>query len=110
MNLDHGPNAVMPPVAAGPRDNAVSLASRPCPAWTRPALPPDDSLPPTMTLETLLAALHITAILTLVVFVSSAAALCRPEWFNGPLLERLARVDMIYGISAVAVLATAEMP
>ena len=59
-----------------------------------------------MTLETLLAALHITAILTLVVFVSSAAALCRPEWFNGPLLERLARVDMIYGISAVAVLAT----
>lgn len=63
-------------------------------------------LPPTMTLETLLAALHITALLTLVVFVSSAAALCRPEWFNGPLLERLARVDMIYGISAVAVLAT----
>lgn len=57
-----------------------------------------------MTLETLLAAFHILAILTLVVFISSAAALCRPEWFNGAVLERLARIDRIYGIVALLVL------
>ncbi|MFT4190604.1 MAG: DUF2214 family protein [Comamonas sp.] len=57
-----------------------------------------------MIVETLLAAVHITAILTLVVFIASSAALCRPEWFNGAALERLARLDLIYGLAAAAVL------
>lgn len=59
-----------------------------------------------MTLEALLAYAHILAILTLVVFLTSEAALCRAEWFNAVVVERLARVDAIYGVSAIAVLAT----
>ena len=37
-----------------------------------------------MTLEAVLAALHMVAILTLVVFLTSEAALCRSEWMNWP--------------------------
>jgi len=59
-----------------------------------------------MTLEAILAYLHILAILTMVVFISSEAALCRVEWMNAAVVERLSRVDMVYGIAAVAVLAT----
>ncbi len=59
-----------------------------------------------MTLEAVLAYLHILAILTMVVFISSEAALCRVQWLNAAVVERLARVDMVYGIAAVAVLAT----
>ncbi|MFT4267333.1 MAG: DUF2214 family protein [Xenophilus sp.] len=59
-----------------------------------------------MTLEAILAYLHILAILTMVVFISSEAALCRVEWMNAKVVERLARVDLVYGIAAVAVLAT----
>lgn len=59
-----------------------------------------------MTLEAILAYLHILAILTMVVFISSEAALCRVEWLNAAVVERLARIDMVYGIAAVAVLAT----
>jgi len=59
-----------------------------------------------MTLEAILAYLHILAILTMVVFLSSEAALCRVEWMNARVVERLARVDMIYGIAAVGVLLT----
>jgi putative membrane protein len=59
-----------------------------------------------MTQEALLAYAHILAILTLVVFLTSEAALCRPEWLNAVVVERLALVDRIYGISALAVLAT----
>jgi putative membrane protein len=59
-----------------------------------------------MTLEAILAYLHILAILTMVVFISSEAALCRAEWMNAAVVERLSRVDMVYGIAAVAVLAT----
>lgn len=59
-----------------------------------------------MTLEALLAYAHLAAILTLVVFITSEAALCRTEWLNAALVERLAKVDRIYGIAAVAVLAT----
>ncbi|SEB21126.1 DUF2214 family protein [Variovorax sp. YR216] len=59
-----------------------------------------------MTLEAILAYLHILAILTMVVFISSEAALCRAEWMNAAVVERLARVDMVYGIAAIAVLAT----
>lgn len=53
-----------------------------------------------MTVEALLAAFHLLAILTLVVFLSSQAALCRPEWMNAAVVRRLARLDIIYGIAA----------
>jgi putative membrane protein len=59
-----------------------------------------------MTTEALLAYAHILAFLTLVVFVSSEAALCRPEWLNATIVERLVTVDRIYGIAAGAVFLT----
>ena len=59
-----------------------------------------------MTLEAVLAYLHLLAILTMVVFIASEAALCRIEWINAAVVERLARVDMVYGIAAVLVLLT----
>jgi putative membrane protein len=59
-----------------------------------------------MTLEALLAYAHLLAILTLVVFISSEAALCRGEWINARVVQRLGKVDMIYGIAAGAVLLT----
>jgi putative membrane protein len=59
-----------------------------------------------MTLEAILAFLHFSAILALVVFISSEAALCRIDWMNARVVERLVSVDRIYGISAVAVLLT----
>lgn len=59
-----------------------------------------------MTLEAVLAALHIVAILTLVVFLSSQAALCRTEWLNAAVVERLARLDAIYAASAMVLVAT----
>jgi len=59
-----------------------------------------------MTLEALLAYAHLLAILTLVVFISSEAALCRAEWMNARVVERLARVDRIYGIASAVVLLT----
>jgi putative membrane protein len=59
-----------------------------------------------MTVEALLAYAHFLAILTLVVFISSEAALCRPEWLNAKIVERLALVDRVYGIAAGGVLLT----
>ena len=59
-----------------------------------------------MTLEAILAFLHISAILALVVFLSSEAALCRPEWMNETIVNRLVTVDRIYGIAALSVLVT----
>jgi putative membrane protein len=59
-----------------------------------------------MTLEALLAYAHFLAILTLVVFISSEAALCRVEWMNAKVVERLGKVDRIYAVAAVAVLLT----
>ena len=59
-----------------------------------------------MPLDAILAYLHFLAILTLVVFISSEAALCRAEWLNAKVVERLAVVDRIYGIAAGAVLIT----
>ena len=56
-----------------------------------------------MTLEALLAYAHFLAILTMVVFLTSEAALCRPEWLNAATVERLAKIDMVYGLSAMAV-------
>lgn len=59
-----------------------------------------------MLTESLLAYAHFVAILTLVVFITSEAALCRPEWINAAVVRRLARVDIIYMGAAIAVLAT----
>ncbi|WP_140632735.1 DUF2214 family protein [Methylibium rhizosphaerae] len=59
-----------------------------------------------MLVESLLAYAHFVAILSLVVFITSEAALCRPEWMNAAVVQRLARVDMIYAASAVLVLLT----
>ena len=57
-----------------------------------------------MTLESVLAYTHLLAILSLVVFLSSEAALCRAEWMNEAVVRRLGRLDLIYGLSALAVL------
>ncbi|WP_421956143.1 DUF2214 family protein [Polaromonas sp.] len=59
-----------------------------------------------MTLEALLAYAHILAILTMVVFLASEAALCRVQWLNAAVVERLAKIDAIYGMAAVSVLLT----
>ena len=59
-----------------------------------------------MTFEAVLASVHLLAILTLVVFLTSQAALCRVEWMNAAVVQRLARLDMIYGIAAVVLLLT----
>lgn len=59
-----------------------------------------------MTTEALLSYAHLLAIFTLIVFVASEAALCRAEWMNAAVVERLVTVDRIYGIAALAVLAT----
>ncbi|MDP3135126.1 MAG: DUF2214 family protein [Burkholderiaceae bacterium] len=59
-----------------------------------------------MMLESLLAYAHLLAILTMVVFLSSEAALCRTQWLNAAVVERLGRVDLVYGIAAGAVLLT----
>lgn len=56
--------------------------------------------------EALLAYLHFAAILTLVVFMTSRAALCRTEWLNAAVVLRLRRVDRIFQGAMVFVLAT----
>ena len=57
-----------------------------------------------MTLEALLSYAHILAILTMTVFLASEAALCRTEWLNAAVVERLAKIDRGYGAAAIAVL------
>ncbi|MBI5926584.1 MAG: DUF2214 family protein [Aquabacterium sp.] len=59
-----------------------------------------------MLTESLLAYAHFVAILSVVVFLTSEAALCRAEWLNAAVVRRLARVDVIYLCAAVAVLLT----
>ncbi len=59
-----------------------------------------------MTLEALLSYAHILAILTAVVFISSETALCRIEWMNERVVERLVTVNRIYLVGLVLVLAT----
>jgi putative membrane protein len=59
-----------------------------------------------MLLEAFLAYFHIAAILAVVVFLTSEAALCRPEWMNPAVVRRLARVDFLYMLTAMALLAT----
>jgi putative membrane protein len=45
--------------------------------------------------EALLAYAHFVAILMLVVFVTSEAALCRPEWMNAAVVRLLAAVAVL---------------
>ena len=59
-----------------------------------------------MTLEAVLASFHLVAIFALVTFMSSQAALCRTEWMNAAVVERLVRLDVIYQITAVTLLAS----
>ena len=59
-----------------------------------------------MLLESLLAFAHIAAVLGLVVFATSEAALTREEWLNAAVVERLVRVDLLCRVAAVGVLAT----
>ena len=59
-----------------------------------------------MILEAALAYLHLIAILTWVVFIGSSAALARADWLNEAALARLAQVDRIAAIAAMAVLFT----
>lgn len=54
--------------------------------------------------EVLLAYLHLACILGWVVFVTSQAALARPDWLNGAVVERLVRVDAILWVCWAAVL------
>jgi len=59
-----------------------------------------------MTTEALLAYAHLLAILATATFLASQAALCRSEWLNAAAVQRLARIDLLYGVSALLVLAT----
>jgi putative membrane protein len=59
-----------------------------------------------MTLEAGLAYAHLLAILTMVVFLASEAALCRGEWLNEAVVRRLGQLNLIYALSAVAVILT----
>lgn len=59
-----------------------------------------------MTLEAILAYLHLLAILTAVVFLTSEAALCRMEWMNAQVVRRLRAIDRIYWIAMAAIAVT----
>lgn len=59
-----------------------------------------------MVTEALLAYVHILAILMMTTFVTSETVLCRKEWMNPAAVERLVRVDLLYGISALVLLAS----
>lgn len=59
-----------------------------------------------MLTEAIVAYLHFIAIFAVIVFLTSEAALCRAEWMNAAVVQRLARVDFLYMLSAIAVLAT----
>ena len=55
-------------------------------------------------LEAALAYAHLIAILTWVVFIGGSAALTRSEWLNSASLARLARVDRLAAVGAMATL------
>lgn len=57
-------------------------------------------------LEPILSFLHISAILGWIVFASSQAAICRGDWFNAAVVQRLRRLDGILWIATAAVLVT----
>ncbi|MBN8487711.1 MAG: DUF2214 family protein [Burkholderiales bacterium] len=56
-----------------------------------------------MLTEALLAYVHLAAVLAMVVFATSQAALLRSEWLNAAALQRLLVVDRIY-LASLAVL------
>ena len=51
-----------------------------------------------------LAYFHVVAILTMTVFISSQAALCRPEWLNAAAIHRLVVVNRIYLVGLLLVI------
>lgn len=57
-------------------------------------------------LEPLLSFFHISAILAWVVFSSSQTALCRVEWLNAAVVQRLGRLNTILWVATAAVLLT----
>ena len=59
-----------------------------------------------MMLEAALASLHLLAILSWVVFVSSTAALARAEWLNAAVVNRLVVVDRIANAALLLTLAS----
>jgi putative membrane protein len=59
-----------------------------------------------MTLEAVLATIHIAGHPDPGGVPEQQAALCRPEWMNAAVVQRLARLDLIYGIAAVVLLLT----
>jgi putative membrane protein len=59
-----------------------------------------------MILEAALAYAHLAAVLAMVVFSTSQAALLRPEWLNPAAVQRLARVNRIYLATLLALLLT----
>ena len=56
--------------------------------------------------EALLAFVHISAILTMFVFLTGAAVLCRNDWLNAAALRRLARVNTLYLVCLAITLLT----
>ena len=55
-------------------------------------------------LEAWLAFFHLSAVIGWVVFASAQAAICRAEWLNATVVQRLARLDRILWIATAAVL------
>lgn len=59
-----------------------------------------------MLLDTVFACIHLVAILSWVVFLSSTAALARSEWLNAAALARLGVVDRVAFVAGWVVLAS----
>ena len=59
-----------------------------------------------MNLDATLAALHYICIIMLVVFLSSEAVLCKPEYMSATTIRRLGKYDLLYFGFAMAALAT----
>ena len=62
-----------------------------------------------MMLEWLLAVLHVSAFIALIVFLSGQISLCRVQWWNDAVLQRLQRLNRLYWGSVVTVLLTGLM-
>jgi putative membrane protein len=59
-----------------------------------------------MLFEAVLAYLHLSAVLALVVFSTSQAALLRAEWLNAAAVQRLKLVNRVYLVCLLALLVT----
>ena len=59
-----------------------------------------------MSTEAWLSFIHLSAFLGWILFASSQAALCRVDWFNAAVVQRLGRLDRILWIATAAVLAS----